>query len=522
MKRKILVMVCCLVLMLTGCRTGGNDIGEKGIPGVDMTDENPLDLRKIHIKRYGCIRTPSTDFLPHTYDMEMEIIKEVNKILEEKINTIIDIEYIPVSMFNTGEILKKLYSNDNVDVIDYMPRELESYIQDLNIADLTDILPIYYPELFEPGIDLNDISTNGRIYKFPVITASAFLDRICLIIEREFYESAGHPSVKTIEDVIALYDYGTEHENKEGVTYLDGNANRYFLCPTPYFLQAYLQGKGYTLLSNVGLYAEKDDKIIDLLETDRMESLYSSLAYMYNKNALSDKNYMYGGWLPVFTDKIPGISMCLVSSGDVTHFPMITNPDEFNRLYKIMYIGGFEPYSYKTLNTRMIICDNGNADRSVIALRLLYHDKELNRLLSYGIEDKHYKFVDGSIEEIWHESVRAYNWWPSIMNKQHFMPMIYSPEGSEKYMQDLYEKPKQVISGVNNGELRFSSGLVKDDKQLYDAMLQREEMYWTVFSYEEALSKGITYDDIVSKMDKEEQSALYDYIKDYVNGLKIK
>jgi predicted nucleic-acid-binding protein len=94
---------------------------------VDLTGENPLDLRKIYIKRPASIWTPTTDYLPHTYNWEPEIIEEVNKVLEDKINTVIDLEYIPVNMINTGEILTKLYSNDNVDVIDYLPQDIGNY-----------------------------------------------------------------------------------------------------------------------------------------------------------------------------------------------------------------------------------------------------------------------------------------------------------------------------------------------------------------------------------------------------------
>jgi hypothetical protein len=151
-----------------------------------------------------------------------------------------------------------------------------NYIEDLNIADLTDVLPIYYPELFAPGIVTDSAYTNDRIYTFPVIIAAPSQDRVCLIIDREFYASAGSPSVKTVEDVMALYDFGIEHENKERIWFLDKKANRYFLCPFPLFLNLYLHGNGYSLLDLGYLYAEKDGKIIDLFETDRVFPLTNS------------------------------------------------------------------------------------------------------------------------------------------------------------------------------------------------------------------------------------------------------
>lgn len=522
-KRKVfwIVVIFCVILIMNSCRAANKDLGNEVIPGIDMTDKNPLDFRKIHIKRPAYIMPPTTDFLPRTYGMQLEVIEEVNKILEDKINTVIDIEYIPV-VNKEEEILKMLYANDNVDVIDYIPQDLEPYIKDLNIADLTDILPLYYPEVFEPGINPVNIYTNDRIYVFPGITASPFQERICLIIDREFYESAGRPSVKTIEDVITLYDYGIEHENKEGIRFLDENANRYFFCPFIDFLNLYLQSNGYTLLYRTYLYAEKDDKIFDLFETDILESCYFSLAHMYNKNAINDEHFLFGEYPPKSFSKVPGISMALTKYDMISYFP-IRDPYEFNRLYKVMFIGDYEIYPNRYASQKFIICDNGNADRAVIALRLMYEDRDLNRLLTYGIEDKHYKFVDGRIESIRNEAgYVVYNWWLSIVNDKHFVPLIFSPEGSEKYIQDLYNQTKQVIFGVANAELTSFSDMVKADKEMNEAMLQRNEIYYTLFNYEETFSKGMIYDEIINKLDKEKQRALYDYIKEYIDGLKSK
>ncbi len=515
------MFICCIILVFTGCQGENKDSDVTAIPGVNMTGENPLDLRKIHIKRPGAIRTPSTDFLPRTYDMEMEIIEEVNKILEEKINTIIDIEYIPVSMFNTGEILTKLYSNDNVDVIDYMPADLESYIQDLNIADLTDILPIYYPELFEPGINLNSIYTDGRIYAFPVIAAGPFQEPICLIVDREFYKSAGSPSVKTVEDVIALYNYGVEYENEDGVRFLGGeNVNRYFFCPFPNFIRLYLQSNDYTLLSNVYLYAEKDDEIIDLFETDILEDCYSNLAYMYSKDALNQGNFFFGQWPPNPQSKQPGLSMALTNNIEIENF-QIRDHDEFNRLYQVMFIGDYEIYPNRFANRRFIICDNGNADRAVIALRFMVEDPNLNRLLTYGIEDQHYKFVEGRIESIRNEDgLIAYNWWNSIINKKHFVPLIFSPEGTEKYIRDLYDQTRQLIPGVTNGKLVSIINQKNNIKETADIMSKRKEVYGEFQTFENVLSKGITYDEMISNIHREEQSELLDRIKADLEELK--
>ena len=79
-KKKVCIVICCFMLIFAGCRSENQDTVQEVIPGIDMSVENSLDLRKIYIKRAGHILTPTTDFLPRTYDMETEIIEEVKRI----------------------------------------------------------------------------------------------------------------------------------------------------------------------------------------------------------------------------------------------------------------------------------------------------------------------------------------------------------------------------------------------------------------------------------------------------------
>lgn len=194
------------------------------------------------------------------------------------------------------------------------------------------------------------------------------------------------------------------------------------------------------------------------------------------------------------------------------------------RRYRIFYYTLF--FSTTTILTyraskKFIICDNGNVDRAVIALRLMYEDRDLNRLLTYGIEDKHYKFVDGCIESIRNEAgYVVYNWFTSIVNKKHFVPLIFSPEGSQKYFQDQYNQPKQVIPGVANSKLSSTINRKKDDTVMAEVMLQREEIYTEIRTYEKLLSRGITYNEITSKLDREEQGKLLDCIRADLEELK--
>ena len=207
-------------------------------------------------------------------------------------------------------------------------------------------------------------------------------------------------------------------------------------------------------------------------------------------------------------------------NNEISHF-QIRDPYEFNRLYKVMFIGDYEIYPNRYASRKFIICDNGNADRAVIALRLMYEDRDLNRLLTYGIEDKHYKFVDGCIESIRNEAgYIVYNWLPSIVNMKHFVPLIFSPEGNQKYIQDLYNQPKQVIPGVSNSKLSSTINQKEDDTVMAEVMLERIGIYTEFRTYEKLLSLGITYNEITSKLDREKQGKLLDRIRADLDELK--
>ena len=521
-RRKVLVftLIYCLVLLLTSCQTGNKDPKQEVdvIPGVGFDVENPLEFKRIYIKIPATQLGFTSENVPNGYNLRMEVVEEANKILEEKINTVIDIEYIPY-VNKQEEILKKLNANDQVDVIDYRLQDPKEYIKDLNIADLTDLLPVYYPELMAPDVDLDSVYTDGRIYQLPRISTSAFQQRTCLVIDREFYKAAKEPSVETMKDVMALYKFGIEHENEQGDKFLDGDINRHFICPFFDVLRLCIQENGYTPLAINTFFAVKDGEIIDLFETDIIENCYHYLADMYSQNALSQTFLNWINWAPRPNSKLPGLSMALTSFGMNSYYA-IKDPDEFNRRYVTMFIGEHDPYSYKTLHPIFNICDNGNADRSVIACRYMYENKELNQMLTYGVEGKHYKFVENQIENIWHDSRSVFNWWPSIVNDKFYLAMDYAPEGAEQYVKDFYDHPKQVISGVNNGKLNSYVNLAKADQELNDAMERRQEVYETLYFYEKSLSKGIPYEEIVSDLGKSRQRVLLEFIKEHINNLK--
>ena len=514
------IIILCFILVLTGCDSGKRELysEDEVIPGVEILGENLLDLRKIYVIRPAIILRPGTDFLPRTYNMEKDIIDEVNTILEDKINTLIDIEYVPYEK-QSHEILKKLYAYDNVDIIDYALSDPEQHINNLNIADLTDILPVYYPELYEPGNDFNDIYTDGRIYVMPRVIAESYQDRLCIIIDREFYESAGRLPIKTTNDIFELYEFGVNNKNKQGTIFLDRNADRYFMCPFYQLLMLYCQENGCVFL-NTNLYAFNNGEILDLVETDIIKDCYTSIEKMYSKNALYHLPFDSSNWLPDHSP-IPGLGMALATFSEIFN-ANIKNPLDFYNKYEIMFITDCEPYSQKKLFPMMLICHNENIERAVIALRLLYQDKELNQLLTYGVKDKHYRINSNRMEMLW-EPFSVFKWWPSIVNPKYNKPMMYSPEGTENYIQYLYEYPKQIITGIDNNKIRYNSemiGMLKTVKETSEALEQRLRIVGSLSNYIQTISKGILYDDLISEMEKEKQEALLENMKLYINSLK--
>jgi hypothetical protein len=179
-------------IILSGCSVIGT--GKKGEatntykPNFDDFNPGRLEYKKLHVI------VPALNAVPQNFQAHTDTVKEMNEILLSVINTEIEFEHV-IYHNQIQEIYERLFSGISTDIIDFIPKteELPQILQDFPVVDLTDKLIRYYPEIYEENVDFADIFINDRIYVMPKIVTNAYNDRICLIINREFYESAGSP-----------------------------------------------------------------------------------------------------------------------------------------------------------------------------------------------------------------------------------------------------------------------------------------------------------------------------------------
>lgn len=512
MKYKIFMsFFISFTIILSGCSVIGT--GKKGKatntykPNFDDFNPGRLEYKKLHVI------VPALNAVPQNFQAHTDTVKEMNEILLSVINTEIEFEHV-IYHNQIQEIYERLFSGISTDIIDFIPKteELPQILQDFPVVDLTDKLIRYYPEIYEENVDFADIFINDRIYVMPKIVTNAYNDRICLIINREFYESAGSPKVNSVEDIVRLYEYGLENTDSRGRMFLDPSRKLYFVLEFHTFLQLFCQENGY--IPAALMLVIKDGKIMPLEDTNVLSD------WFYTVNDLFKKNAVVHAQAGIMSQIQSDIGMGLTSYNSLKN--SLYWPEHFNQKYKVLFVGDYEPYPQKNLVPMAMIMDNENTERSIMMLRLLYEDEQLNRMIQYGLENTHYKRNDGRIEMISNTQYRyTKNWWPSLINERYRIPMDHEPEGVEQYVEDLHRYPKNILPGVSNF---FMSGAVEklsNDPIINEALQQRGDLINKLLLMNTALFEEMPYDLLIQEtLDGEKQKMLLEALMEYIEDIK--
>lgn len=277
--------------------------------------------------------------VPQNFQAHTDTVKEMNEILLSVINTEIEFEHV-IYHNQIQEIYERLFSGISTDIIDFIPKteELPQILQDFPVVDLTDKLIRYYPEIYEENVDFADIFINDRIYVMPKIVTNAYNDRICLIINREFYESAGSPKVNSVEDIVRLYEYGLENTDSRGRMFLDPSRKLYFVLEFHTFLQLFCQENGY--IPAALMLVIKDGKIMPLEDTNVLSDWFYTVKDLFKKNAVV---HAQAGVMSQIQNS--DIGMGLTSYNSLKN--SLYWPEHFNQKYKVLFVGDYEPYPQK-------------------------------------------------------------------------------------------------------------------------------------------------------------------------------
>jgi hypothetical protein len=412
-KRTVIFLLVIFVIFSAGCTKGTE---EKPGQEPEETKLEPLTLRILTIG--------DSSVNGRQYEFS-KIVDMASAMTMEKYNTAFVMKFIP----KYDDYVLRVSSGEPADII-CNPPGTEKLIEEGLLADLTELLPNLYPESYMRIQDIQDednpVIYKGRIYLVPEVYRNYLTIKYCLTVNREFYNAAGRPPVDTLDDIIALAEFGVNNG------YFNRGAKRCFLADVFDLIGVICQENGYIDLGHG--FGLKDGKVVPLEETEVFEKLFETITRLDEKEAIVFK-YNYTNF------ESTGI-MSLLDSQYIGP-NAIKDHTKFYNTMETLYINDTVPYTNKRIVGRYGITANDNTERSLIFLRWVATDPELNRLLCYGVEDVHYKFLDGR----YYVPGDVFKIVNNFCKPTSPLIHILDPVGYDEFLESVETDEKQIIPG---------------------------------------------------------------------------
>lgn len=380
-----LLLASTMVFGLVGC--GGNDSKEDNNTPVEDAGDDAADADSTETDLYAEHVTLTYCF-PDAMGIEGyagwdNIVAEVNKITEEKINATINIELIPLGEY-TDKMNMKFIGGEEFDVcFTGAWNPLANAVSQGAYAELTqDVLETYAPEFLDvlnPAA-WDAVTFDGKIYAAPL--QQIYVRQAAMRFNTEKAEEYGfdYKSVKELRDLepymAQLKEAGEDHIFFTGesviMDYLGGPSGFDALVTTT--------------TPGVVRYREENPTVINQYETEE----FKELAHMFKE--WNDAGYIH--------------PEAILGTTTPEDFPIDINPaykpggdatESITRGYNTESI----PFGDAVLTTSAITATNiavgansKNVERAVAFINLLNTDADLLNLLCHGIEGVDYEFVD--------------------------------------------------------------------------------------------------------------------------------
>lgn len=397
MRKKLLAaaMVACLALgTFAGCgnASDGNAGGSAADDNAGGTQENgggapslseeAEELKMIMISVIG-----STE--------EADLVEaEINAIIEPQIHATVDIEWIDLGeYFNT--ITPRLVSGEEIDILPTFGTFLPSLIGQEALMDITEYLAAYGTGITEAvGADyMKAGQINGAQYSLPSVVA--FGQEDALIYRTDIAEELNidFSSVKTLEDLTPIFEQ--IHAAKPEITILCANSENESM------LREWAWdglGDEYGVLIN----PTESTEVVDLYETEEykhycelMHEWYEAGYIMTDAATTSDNLttiFETGKYFGTVAKNYPGNVESKFATSAYS-FSAIPLSDPLSTTSRV------------TDNVLTIPASSQHPEKAMAFMNLLYTDADLQNLMVYGIEGKHYRMVDGRTDFLEGENV---------------------------------------------------------------------------------------------------------------------
>ncbi|MEK5166780.1 ABC transporter substrate-binding protein [Paenibacillus sp. FSL R5-0527] len=487
----LMIMVLALTTLLSACGGGNSanspDAAAPNNAAANTGSEGGLDISKEVTLKMILLGSKPTDY--------EEVFGELNKLLKEKINATVEVEFLDWSDWSQKYPLK-FAANENFDIAYTANWALyNDQVLKGGFLELTDeMLQKYAPKTWEamPQTSWDQAKVGGKLYMIPNNNREV-TDKVVFI--REDLRKKYNLEPVNSPEAYAAY-LKTIGANEKGITPFGAKpADGWKWHELDQILLE--QQNEWNLVDYSFPFAYKLDdgtgKVFNVYDTPEFTELlkyYKDLADNngWSKNIVSNKNDV---WQDIKAGKTSSYSHTL---GTVSN-----NLGEMRR-DKPEYEGGIADLTpdkkkigaISTQNGMAIHATSKNAERSLMLIDLLQNDKEIHDLTMYGIVGKHYepvgndKFSPGPNASNY---TNFSNWgWNSQLNRT---DASYPEEGNQiaaDWQPKVYHFPletfvfddtkvKNEVANVGNVMLRYAIpleyGLIKDlDKGQADLIKQ--------------------------------------------------
>lgn len=324
------------------------------------------------------------------------VYDEINAILQQTINATIDWKYLSWSEHGTKYSLL-FTGQEDFDLIFTAPiwAHYESTVGMGGFAPMTpEFVQEYAPGVWEvvPEEAWNQTKVDGISYCVP--SAEAVLRSDVNAVRGDLMKQAGIEDITTFDELLSFFDWVAQHQGETGVSPLGST--------TGGFLYTYFGLNDLTLLSGLPYellyynYLDADNYTVEYLldqpwfkaYCEDMKGYYE--AGWWSKDSLAStstyqENFLQGkaasfGWNI-------GSVLNFLRQADTAH-------PEWEVTFVDPLLDGYKWVEAYNNNDLAINAFSNNKERAMMALNELYCNKDVNRLIRYGIEDVHYTLVD--------------------------------------------------------------------------------------------------------------------------------
>jgi len=381
MKKPVIQMLCFALVAATaaGCSGGASSSSSS----VASSESSKASSDK------GEPYTVVMGYIGDTYPDETLIEEEINKIIEPELNAKLDLRAYSWGTY-TQELQLTLSGDEKLDIVPIVVMNAQGYVSNGQVIDLKDLIEKYGTNI-KKNMDsdfINCPNIGGFIYGVTSmreqITWEGIMMRADILTELGYkVENNMCPDISSMADLEKVYE--KVREKYPNMTMLASTANG-----TPLFRWevADFLTDGFGVLMDYG----QSTKVVNLFETDEFKD-FANTMYSWNQKGYLSKDA--ATTTETVTNQVKaGVAfsyMTPLKAGAVEQDELSTGKDlAAAPLFGDPYITSYSINFF----TWGIARNSTNPEKTMQVLDYIYGSSDVMNLLNWGIEGKHYKFVD--------------------------------------------------------------------------------------------------------------------------------